>query len=226
MMTVGKRLIFISYRRADTDALAGRLKDRMTRALPDWDVFVDVDVIPPGEDFKRIVEERLSRASVFVPLIGERWLGASRRLHDPDDMVRHEIKFALTKGVRIVPVVVNQARMPSAQELPDDIAPLARRNAIELRHSRFDDDFVHLVRALTGSAPADGNWNPRHILLVARNALFGIISGMAVAIVTLVAHFELTGASASERLGYTGATLYIPLFAILGGALWSWVASR
>ena len=198
-MRIGKRLIFISYRRADTDALAGRLKDRMASALRDWDVFVDVDAIAPGVDFKRRIDETLPRASVFVPLIGEQWIGKhGERLRDPDDLVRYEIKLALAGGLRIVPVVVNGARMPSARDLPDDIAALASRNAIELRHSRFDDDFANLIRALTGRRGLS-LWHRHYLAGLVRHSVLGGFSGAALSIAALVAHFEMTGASASDR---------------------------
>lgn len=227
MKRAKNRLIFISYRRADTDALAGRLRDRMLRSLRGWDIFVDVNSIPPGEDYKRIIDETLPRASVFVLLIGKQWLGPNgTRLHEPNDMVRYEIRLALAQGVRIVPVVVNQVRMPAAHELPDDVAALATRNASELRHTRFDDDFAHLVKTLTGSAPVDWNWDRGHVLSFVRHVALGMIAGAVLSVAALIAHFELTGESASDLLGETGATLLIPLCAILGGVTWRWAAAR
>jgi TIR domain len=226
-VNLARGLIFISYRRADTDALAGRLRDRMGRAAPEWEVFVDVDAIPAGADFRQAIDGTLKRASVLVPLIGAQWLGPDRkRLHDPNDMVRYEIKLALGVGMRIVPVLVNDTRMPAAHDLPDDVARITGYNAVELRHSRFDDDFTNLVKVLTGAPPAGETRPARGVAALVRDAVLGALSGVVVSLLLLIVNHELTNTSAADRLGETGAALFIPLCAVLGGLIWHWLASR
>lgn len=66
--------IFISYRREDSQAYAGRLSDLLTTHFGDSVVFMDVDGISPGEDFVQKIGEQLSACSVFLPVIGPRWL--------------------------------------------------------------------------------------------------------------------------------------------------------
>jgi hypothetical protein len=218
-------LAFISYRRADSDALAGRIGDRMRAELKGWDIFVDVESIVPGANFRQVIDAALARCTVLVPLIGTRWLGeGGARIHDPDDLVRYEIKSALAAGIRIIPVLINDARMPEARSLPADIAALADRNAIEVRHSRFDDDFANLAKTITGRAHTRAGG--KSVLVILGGIACGALAGVAVAIGALVIHFHATGMSASERIGEDGATLLLPVCAAIGAAVWSWTVSR
>jgi ribose transport system substrate-binding protein len=145
--------IFISYRREDSSAWAGRLSDRLKNRLPSNEIFMDVDTMDPGVDFAEAVEEVVTACDVLIAVIGSRWLTSSnrrgmRRLDIPDDLVRLEIATALKRGIRVVPVLVEGATMPEAGELPDDLKALVRRNALEIGHNRFDADSEHLVNAV------------------------------------------------------------------------------
>jgi len=145
--------IFISYRREDSSAWAGRLSDRLKNHLPSNKIFMDVDTIDPGVDFVEAVEEVVSACDVLIAVIGNRWLTSSdrrgtRRLDIPEDLVRLEIATALKRGIRVVPVLVEGATMPEAGELPDNLKALVRRNALEIGHTRFDADSERLVNAV------------------------------------------------------------------------------
>jgi hypothetical protein len=145
--------IFISYRREDSAAWAGRLSDRLKSYLPSAQIFMDVDTIEPGVDFVQAVENIVSACDVLIAVIGSRWLTSSdrrggRRLDTPGDLVRLEIATALKRGIRVVPVLVEGAKMPEAGELPDDLKALVRRNALEIGHTRFNADSEHLVIAV------------------------------------------------------------------------------
>jgi hypothetical protein len=220
-----RRSVFISYRRSDTDALAGRIKDRLEALLPAWDVFMDVASVEPGADFHRAIDERVLQSSVVIVLIGTRWAGDDgTRIRDAADLVRHEVKLSLANGVRIIPVLVNGARMPD--KLPDDIAALTRRNAIELRHARFDDDFTNLATAIAGADLGASGRGRRPGIAAPRSAALGALLGLGTALATLVLHFELTGRAISERIGDDGATLLIPAFVIAGAAIGYLLAAR
>jgi hypothetical protein len=145
--------IFISYRREDSSAWAGRLSDRLKNNLPSNKIFMDVDTIDPGVDFIEAIEEVVAACDVLIAVIGTRWLTSSdrrgtRRLDIPEDLVRLEIATALKRGIRVVPVLVEGATMPEAGELPDDLKALVRRNALQIGHIRFDADAEHLVNAV------------------------------------------------------------------------------
>ncbi len=145
--------VFISYRREDSGGFAGRIYDRLTNRLGRESVFFDVDNIPPGMDFVDVLTERVGACDALVAVIGKRWISATdknnqRRLDDPHDFVRIEIQAALERGVRVIPVLVEGAAMPKADDLPDSLKKLARRQGIEISHNRFDSDVERLTRAL------------------------------------------------------------------------------
>jgi len=145
--------IFISYRRDDSSAWAGRLYDRLFQHFSQNEIFMDVDTIEPGVDFVEAIEEVVGACDVLIAVIGTRWLtssdrGGSRRLDIPEDIVRLEIATALKRGIRVVPVLVDGATMPEVGELADELKPLVRRNAVEIGHNRFNADSERLVTAL------------------------------------------------------------------------------
>ena len=115
-------------------------------------MFKDVDSIEPGDDFADVITEAVSSCAVLLAVIGPRWLAAAgpdeRRLDDAGDFVRLEIEAALARGVRVIPVLVDGARMPRPDQLPASLAPLARRHAIALSHSRFSADLAGLLNVL------------------------------------------------------------------------------
>ena len=142
--------IFISYRREDASYPAGRLYDNLHIRFPQNEIFMDVDSLKPGIDFVKTIEERVGACDVLVAVIGKRWLSAAdeegrRRLDDPEDFVRVEVGTALKRGVRVIPVLVEGALMPQASQLPEDLKPLARRNALSVGHDRFRADSERLI---------------------------------------------------------------------------------
>jgi hypothetical protein len=155
--------IFISYRRQDSDHLAGRLYDRLADRFGESQVFMDVDTIEPGVDFAEKISRALAACQVLVAVVGPAWLTATdergrRRLDDQDDFVRLEIETALARGVRIIPVLAQGAVMPGQDDLPESLAGLARSNALLVRHESFRSDAGRLVTAIERVlAPAYGN---------------------------------------------------------------------
>jgi len=219
-----QRGVFISYRRADADALAGRIRDRMTTRLPDWTIFMDVASIGPGANFRQAIDSALDKSAVFVALIGRRWMDEGRS-RGAEDFVRYEISAALTKKLKIVPVLINDARMPSADVLPEDIALLADLNAVELRHTRFEDDFANLAYAITGQRSL-GTGRRISFFTAATSTMLGAVTAIVLVLLGLVLHFEMTGKSVSQRLGDTAADLVIPAAAVLGGFIGFMYAAR
>ena len=135
--------IFISYRRQETAWPAGRLYDVLVEHFPAEQVFKDVDNIEPGEDFVERITAAVGSCDVLLALIGPQWLtitdeNGQRRLDNPEDYVRLEIETALTRKIRVIPILVDEARMPRADELPATLAPLVRRNAVEINPLTFD----------------------------------------------------------------------------------------
>jgi len=150
--------IFISYRRDDSAGHTGRIFDRLSDHFGLDSIFMDVDTIRPGRDFVEAVRQAVGSCDRLVAVIGGEWLSisdatGSRRLDDPDDLVRLEVAAALERGIRVVPVLVQGARMPGAPDLPDALKPLATRNAQEVSDRRFHSDVQRLIEALRTPDP-------------------------------------------------------------------------
>jgi tetratricopeptide (TPR) repeat protein len=152
--------IFVSYRRADAPYAAGWLADRLTGRYGRSQVFKDITSIGPGAEWAAEIMAAVRSCAVLLAVIGPAWLTAEgprgRRLDDPEDLVRLEIGTALARGVRVVPVLVDGARMPGAGDLPADLAGLAGRQAIQLRPDRFVLDAEDLLDALLPDALRPG----------------------------------------------------------------------
>lgn len=142
--------VFISYRRDDTAGSAGRVYDRLVDRFGRDQVYRDVDSGQPGEDFVETIGRRVRECDVLLALIGPAWLRAvddagGWRLAKDDDLVRVEIATALERGIRVIPVLLEGAKMPRAGDLPSSLARLAHRNALEIRDTHFDQDVSHLL---------------------------------------------------------------------------------
>jgi protein kinase-like protein/TIR domain-containing protein len=150
--------IFLSYRREDTADVVGRIFDHLERRFGRDSLFLDIDTIRYGDDFRRRVGEALDQTGVLLAIIGDRWLDAAdraqsaggRRLDDPNDYVSIEISSALARGITVVPVLVGGARMPRGADLPAHLAELSYRNAAEVRSGK--DFSFHMNRLITAIA--------------------------------------------------------------------------
>jgi uncharacterized membrane protein YhaH (DUF805 family) len=145
--------IFINYRRGTGAASAGRLADRLTQHFDRDQIFIDVDAIEPGIDFVKALNDQVAQSIAFIAVIDPDWLSTSnaagkRRLDDPRDYVRIEIEAALKRDIRVVPVLVDGAQMPTSGDLPDSLKLLTHRQAFEISHIRFNRDADDLAFAL------------------------------------------------------------------------------
>jgi hypothetical protein len=146
--------VFISYRRQDSQSAAGRLADHLKEHMRGVPIFRDVETIEPGVDFVEAIGRALESCGVLLAVIGPRWANLAdgagrRRLDDPNDYTRLEIATALARqDVRVIPVLVEGAQMPGGDDLPENLKPLSRRNAIELTDKRWEYDVSQLVETL------------------------------------------------------------------------------
>jgi hypothetical protein len=145
--------IFLSYRRDDSAGYVRAVRTDMTHRFGGRHVFLDVEDIEAGSDFVDVIEKAVGHCEALVAFIGPNWLKATndaglRRLDEPHDFVRLEIASALRRDVRVIPVLVGDQEMPSGDDLPDDLKPLARVQGISLSNDRWDDDLNRLYRAL------------------------------------------------------------------------------
>jgi hypothetical protein len=145
--------IFISYRREDSAPYAGRLYDRLSARFGAETVFMDVDDIKPGANFVSSIEQKIAAYDVLIVVIGKHWLSSkdsagALRLQDARDFVRLEIASSLRRKILIIPALVAGAGMPRAPELPDALAELAERQAVELSDKDFARDVELVIEAV------------------------------------------------------------------------------
>ena len=145
--------VFITYRREETAAHAGRLYDAMVARFGEGNVFMDVDMAP-GVDFVERITEAVAACHVLIVVMGPRWATVQdeqgrARLADPEDFVRLEVETALRRpDVTPIPVLVAGARMPNREDLPPEVRAITRRNALELGDQRWRYDVGRLISTL------------------------------------------------------------------------------
>jgi formylglycine-generating enzyme required for sulfatase activity len=145
--------IFISYRRDDSAGHAGRVHDRLAQEFGPNLLFMDVDSIPLGSDFIKVLREEVAKCDALLAVIGQHWLDArdtegNRRLDGENDFVRIEIATALQRDIPIIPILLDGAKIPKPEELPPDLQGLTARNGLDVRHSSFHIDMDRLIGGL------------------------------------------------------------------------------
>jgi hypothetical protein len=146
--------IFISYRHADALPHARLLQVNLRERFPDASVFMDLDSIEAGLDFAKVITDAINSSGVMLVLIGPQWetladAHGHRRLDDPGDYVRFEIRTAIKRGIRVIPVLVEGAKPPRQQELPRDLRKLARLNALQMScDHRYQYDADRLMNVI------------------------------------------------------------------------------
>lgn len=146
--------IFVSYRRADLGGhagiLVGRLTDRLTSHFGAANVFLDITAIPAGRDFDEFIGEQVAQADAVLAIIGPDWLiELQRRSPHHEDFVFLEIKAALERRIPVIPVLMGDALMPTAEAIPEAINRLTKKNAFVLDTGRdFHDHVTSLIKEL------------------------------------------------------------------------------
>lgn len=153
--------IFISYRRADSTYLVGRIRDRLMVAFGEGTVFRDLDDIPSGVDFRTVLEEETNGCDVMLVIMGPQWAGitdaeGNKRLFNSGDFTRIEVETGLKRLGKdiaaVFPVLVMNAQMPSPKELPESLSQLTYQNAISIRNDPdFNNDIERLIRDIRHS---------------------------------------------------------------------------
>jgi hypothetical protein len=220
--------VFISYRREDTGPAAGRVFDRLARVLPRANVFFDVSSIGGGEDFKRKIEAEIARSDAAVIFIGAKWLEPTEQTGQPriwqsDDYVRAEVRAALSRAtldgaMLVLPVLVSDAGMPKADQLPDDIRAMTTRNALRLRHEHFDDDAESIVAAIVGARQRTRVWEDRWMWW--SRPIWGGIGAVAAGglmVAAALVHFWLLARPISASIGGSVPTVLMLIAGLIAG---------
>jgi hypothetical protein len=218
--------VFLSYRRSDTQDLAGRIADRL-RAVPRIGrLFIDVDGIEPGADFVARLETALAESDVCLLLIGPKWRGqhaegAGARILEPRDFVRMEAAAALAGERKVLPVLANGADMPEPEQLPEELRSLARLNALSIRHAYFDRDIEDLIDTLLSRRKPGrlGAYLKRHPAQTGLlRAVGGMLAGLVLLLVGAVVHGSVTQRSLEESLGGPAQVWLLVTVALVIGA--------
>ncbi|MEU8126312.1 TIR domain-containing protein [Micromonospora sp. NPDC049049] len=151
--------VFINYRTGDASYAVDLIDQRLCREFGAGQIFRDRRSMRPGTDFPPELSRQLKRSNVLLALIGPNWLTISdssgaRRLDNPKDYVRMEIRRALKRSIEVIPVLLAGAPLPKADQLPGDIAALHRRQSFELRDHSSDQDLAQLVEVLVEHVPS------------------------------------------------------------------------
>ncbi len=154
--------ITLSYRRGDAAADAGRIFDRLSAHYGPSSVFMDIDTIPYGADFRKHIDSALRDTDVVLVIIGPKWIGrrgANVRIQDETDPVRIEVEGAMRLEKVIVPVLVANASMPKPSDLPPSIESLSFLNAAEIDSGKdFHANLDRLIRFID-TLPASSRAN-------------------------------------------------------------------
>ncbi|MGB7257227.1 MAG: toll/interleukin-1 receptor domain-containing protein [Pseudolabrys sp.] len=147
--------VIISYRRSDSAAIAGRIRDRLVARYGEDSIFMDIENIPFGSDFRTHIRDTLLQSDVLISIVGPKWLGRAKggtgRMAAETDPVRIEIETALQGQIPLIPVLVNGARMPEAGDIPDTLKDFAFLNAAEVDTGRdFHQHMDRLIQAIDG----------------------------------------------------------------------------
>jgi tetratricopeptide (TPR) repeat protein len=177
--------IFISYRREDSAAYAGRLCDHLTAVFGESRVFMDVEDIPPGQNFAQTIEDKIANCCAVLVIIGPRWIEIlrNRSKEHQEDYVCREIEEALKRKATVIPVLVGGAKMAQITDLPESLTELPFHQATELRDDTFRDDCARLTNALR----LHPGLEPRPAKQNARNMRIAWIAGSALCLALLLA---------------------------------------
>ena len=213
--------IFISYRRSDSAAIVGHIYERLVARYTKESVFRDIDDIPLGWDFHDKITRELSGCDIVLVVIGPRWLGAGSngipRIQQEDDPVRAEVEAAVDSGAAVIPVLVEDARMPKREDLPDSLKGFQSRNAAEVKTGKdFDHHVTNLVASMDAILASRGKfvvnfpkWALRAAVTCAALALASLGGLMAVALLGpgVSAALALLGVAATS-LGFAMACAF------------------
>jgi tetratricopeptide (TPR) repeat protein len=183
--------IFISYRREDSAAYAGRLCDQLTAVFGERRVFMDVEDIPPGQNFAQAIEEKIANCCAVLVIIGPRWIEILRRRSNEhqEDYVCREIQEALQRKAIIIPVLVGGANMAQLTDLPPGLTELHFHQAAELRDDTFKEDCARLANALSVHPGLEARPSKK----TARNSRIAWIGGFTTLLALLLAIASLIG---------------------------------
>jgi len=191
--------VFLSYRRADAEAAARSLEQRLLQ-MPDIKrVFLDHEAIPKGADFAEAIRKAIRKAGVVLVLIGADWRGqqadGGARILEDNDFVRLEVSEALASKRPVIPVLLDETQMPAASDLPGELAGLTRINAARIRMEDFEEDVDDLLDVIFGARHRVSRWMvPRMTWFRAvRLTIYGVLTAALFTLIFAIINQSVTG---------------------------------
>jgi TIR domain len=211
--------IFISYRRQDTEQIVASIYNFISEAFGPDAVFVDTTSISAGEDFRHNITSNINQARIMLVVIGKDWFGeesnGARRIDRPNDPVRVEIQMGLERvrqgQMLIIPLLIDDARMPGSEQLPSDLQELAVQNAEQihssLRYFKYDINRLLDVLAQKGvrrriSGPIENA--PNRYRSLPGVAAVGVSAGVIIFLLVGVLAFGIIGIVAYKLITSIG----------------------
>jgi hypothetical protein len=208
--------IFMSYRRDDSRAISGRIYDRLVEAFGEENIFKDVDRIPPGSTFADVLETELSKCNVLLIIIGQKWVSIAdkegrRRLEDPHDFVRIEVEKGLDRpGMLVIPVLVDEAPVPSPIDLPDSLDKISSLQVVQIRHDPdFHRDMSRLIDFLKVLQERENAVQNREQFL-ARSYQKRILISISIVAALMLIGFMALVATGTIKIGQPGEAAFNP----------------
>ena len=222
--------VFVNYRRRDAPGSAGRLHDDLARRLGRDAVFRDVSM-EPGRDFVDEISAAAGTCNAFLAVIGPRWLSITgkdggRRLDDPGDYVRFEIETALRRDdVIVIPVLVEDAEMPSPEELPPSLRELARLNACQMRDASWEHDLGRLTAVLGDESRRETPEDIPGWGLVPRAAAWSLLAAPLAALATVAVTGRPEGVAVAKTGDLSLAQQRVALYTVDRTLVWAVVGA-
>jgi hypothetical protein len=236
------KCIFISYRRDDSRDVVGRMCDRLVKQLGDENVFLDVDSIPLGVDFRRILREEVGRCHALIAVIGPGWLNAldntgKRRLDDPDDFVRIEVEAAFERDTPVILALVNGAQTPPVERLPASLQRMANTAKITLEPGGDFQGEIDRLLAIVQTAHPPPRRNlaaDERFVASVRRARDWAIAGAVLGLLIVVMFALIERLNTFKLIQHDGIRLALALFVFttvlglqpVGGAIVGWRLAR
>lgn len=157
--------IFISYRKEDSKWNTQLLYDRLSHYFPRKVIFKDFNTIKAGEDYRKVISEALKKCQVLLVIIGKSWVNSQdengrQRLQNSEDLLRIEIETALSRNIRVIPILFDNITMPSQSLIPESLWPLLVKQSISVSETNFDYDIRHLAEAIKNKHIYDDSGKP------------------------------------------------------------------
>jgi len=153
--------LFIIYRRSDCATDAQRIHQYLCQELRHEKVSLNADDIPSGNSIRDPLQERMTRCKILLVVIGRNWTTAvdeadHQLLSRENDPVHLQLNIALESGIPVLPLLIDDASMPSPRDLPPELEALCRQHPMRLAGDGFQADLARLVKALRASFDVDG----------------------------------------------------------------------